>query len=156
MFWTSIARSVTPPPNLGKALQKLLPSRLPSSLVARPGNLYEVLSRTPSAGVGKHVYQLRWSQKNIPDCYWVVTRSHFKCEGKHGKAWGKLVWKGRPVSAREERIRGSLKYTWAEGQSQATQPPLRTVCDRVVLIFDGSLLLFRHHSRDSWSSSALQ
>ncbi|KAJ4472170.1 hypothetical protein J3R30DRAFT_3298829 [Lentinula aciculospora] len=117
MFWTSINRSVVPPTNLGKSLQKLLPNTLPPSLVAHPGNLYEVLSRTPSGGVGKRVYQLRWSQKNISDCYWVVSRSQFKCEGKHGKAWGKLFWKGKPVSTRTERIKGSLKYSWAEGQS---------------------------------------
>ncbi|KIK65586.1 hypothetical protein GYMLUDRAFT_219753 [Collybiopsis luxurians FD-317 M1] len=119
MFWTSITRSASPV-NVEKALQKLLPNKLPPSLVPRPGNLYEVLSRTPSGGIGKRVYQLRWSEKNIHDCYWVVTRSKFKCEGKHGKAWGVLHWKGVPVSQKEERIKGSLKYTWAEGQSTAT------------------------------------
>ncbi|KAJ3829054.1 hypothetical protein F5880DRAFT_1525619 [Lentinula raphanica] len=147
MFWTSITRSARQPSNLVETIRKLLPERLPPSLVSRPGNLYEILSRTPSGGVGKHVHQLRWSQKSIPDCYWVVTRSQFKCEGKHGKAWGKLVWKGkyfymfscdkswnygvsfilgRIVSEREERIRGSLKYTWAEGQSKASQIPPKT------------------------------
>ncbi|KAJ3857147.1 hypothetical protein EV368DRAFT_71168 [Lentinula lateritia] len=133
MFWTSIVLSSAAPPNIGKSLRRLLPRALPPSLVAHPGNLYEVLSRTPSGGVGKRVYQPRWSQKNILDCYWVVTRSQFKCEGKHGKAWGKLFWKGRLVSTTEERIRGSLKYTWAEGQSQVMLP--KTVCDRVVSTF---------------------
>ena len=93
MFWTSIARSV-PPTNISHSLQKLLPKTLPPSLQNNPGNLYQVLSRTPSGGVGKRVYQLRWSEKGIEDCYWIVTQSRFKCEGKHGKAWGHLYWKG--------------------------------------------------------------
>ncbi|KAK7470951.1 hypothetical protein VKT23_002366 [Stygiomarasmius scandens] len=121
MFWTSIARSV-PPTNISHSLQKLLPKTLPPSLQNNPGNLYQVLSRTPSGGVGKRVYQLRWSEKGIEDCYWVVTQSRFKCEGKHGKAWGKLVWRGKEVSEKPERIRGSLKYKWAEGVSKSSGP----------------------------------
>ncbi|KAJ3723343.1 hypothetical protein C8R42DRAFT_34249 [Lentinula raphanica] len=147
MFWTSITRSARQPSNLVETIRKLLPERLPPSLVSRPGNLYEILSRTPSGGVGKHVHQLRWSQKSIPDCYWVVTRSQFKCEGKHGKAWGKLVWKGRVVSEKEERIRGSLKYTWAEGQSKATQSPPKAVRARIsyCLIALRLTIAVRHH-----------
>lgn len=95
MFWTSITRAAAPAPkNLGKSLQRLLPEKLPPSLVAYPGNLYEVLSRTPTGGIGKRVYQLRWSEKNIDGCYWQVTKTVFKREGKHGKAWGMLYWKG--------------------------------------------------------------
>ncbi|KAF5393888.1 hypothetical protein D9757_000289 [Collybiopsis confluens] len=117
MFWTAITRS-SPPVNIEKSLQKLLPKKLPPSLVARPGNLYEVLSRTPSGGIGKRVYQLRWSEKNIPGCYWLVTRSKFKCEGKHGKAWGVLHWKGVPKGSQaqlrrrpETDLEATLHYT---------------------------------------------
>ncbi|ESK93718.1 hypothetical protein Moror_1416 [Moniliophthora roreri MCA 2997] len=116
MFWTSIRSS---PPDLSRTLQKLLPKKLPPSLTTPKGNLFEVLSKTASGGVGKHVYQTRWSRKQISDSYWVVTRTKLKCEGKHGKAWGKLVWRGKEVSEREELIRGSLKYNWAEGHSKA-------------------------------------
>jgi len=146
MFWTSIARSV-PPTNISHSLQKLLPKTLPPSLQNNPGNLYQVLSRTPSGGVGKRVYQLRWSEKGIEDCYWIVTQSKFKCEGKHGKAWGKLVWRGaclcrmidcqavliictgKEVSEKPERIRGSLKYKWAEGVSKSSEPQVRSTCE---------------------------
>ncbi|KAF9076516.1 hypothetical protein BDP27DRAFT_1313467, partial [Rhodocollybia butyracea] len=121
------------PANLGRSLQKLLPIQLPPSLVASPGNLYQVLSRTPSGGVGRRVYQLRWSQKNIPDCYWVITRTKFKCEGKHGRAWGKLFWKGNQVGG-IERIRGSLKYTWAEGMSKATTAAPVTVRRNIYMV----------------------
>ena len=78
--------------------------------------------------------------KGISDSYWLVTRAQLKCEGQHGKAWGKLVWKGathplallvypvtwsyilflagKTVSPREERIPGGLKYTWKQGVSR--------------------------------------
>jgi small subunit ribosomal protein S34 len=135
---TTIANSS----NVTQALKRLLPltkGPLPPVIKPRCGNLYEVLSRTPTGGIGAEVHQTRWSQKNIVDSYWVVTRSHFKCEGKHGKAWGRLYWKGStknilparnladkvsfpigaPVNGREERIPGSLKYSWKEGRSKA-------------------------------------
>ncbi|KAF8897233.1 hypothetical protein BD779DRAFT_360643 [Infundibulicybe gibba] len=119
MFSTTARNSAAP--NIARSLQNLLPKKLPPALAGRPGNLYEVLSRTPSGGVGKEVHQIRWGQKQISDSYWVVTRSRFKCEGKHGKAWGQLYWKGKLVSPREEPIRGSLKYTWTEGRSRTIQ-----------------------------------
>ncbi|KAF4619259.1 hypothetical protein D9613_005391 [Agrocybe pediades] len=100
-----------------QSIKRLLPTNLPPVLKPGSGNLYEVLSRTPSGGVGSEVHQTRWSHKNIDNCYWVVTRSVFKCEGKHGKAWGRLYWRGKEVSPREERIPGSLKYSWKEGRS---------------------------------------
>ncbi|KAJ2933450.1 hypothetical protein H1R20_g3618, partial [Candolleomyces eurysporus] len=114
MFASLVRRSA---PSVAESIQRLLPKDLPPSLAPKIGNLYEVLSRTPTGGVGKKVYQLRWKGKQIDDCYWVVTRSKFKCEGSHGKAWGHLYWKGKNVSPREERIRGALKYSWAEGSS---------------------------------------
>ncbi|KAF9471843.1 hypothetical protein BDN70DRAFT_887690 [Pholiota conissans] len=105
---------------LSQTLKHFLPTRgLPPVLQPRCGNLYEVLSRTPTGGVGMEVHQTRWGHKNIENSYWVITRSQFKLQGKHGKAWGRLYWKGVPVSERDERIRGSLKYTWSEGRSKA-------------------------------------
>ncbi|KAF5387933.1 hypothetical protein D9615_000125 [Tricholomella constricta] len=88
MSWTPIRSS-----GIARSIQKLLPSNLPPSLAGRPGNLYEVISRAPDGGVGRKVHQVRWSEKQIGDSYWLVTRSQFKCEGKHGKAWGLLYWK---------------------------------------------------------------
>jgi len=123
---------------VAQSIKRLLPKKLadlPPILKPGSGNLYEVLSRTPSGGVGSEVHQTRWSHKNINDCYWLVTRSVFKGEGTHGKAWGHLFWRGtaactasstrslteillgKQVSSREERIRGSLKYNWKEGRS---------------------------------------
>ncbi|KAF8204879.1 hypothetical protein BJ912DRAFT_870470 [Pholiota molesta] len=105
---------------LSQTLKHLLPTKgLPPVLKPRCGNLYEVLSRTPSGGIGLEVHQTRWAEKNIGNSYWVITRSQFKLQGKHGKAWGRLYWKGVPVSQKDERIPGSLKYTWSEGRSVA-------------------------------------
>ncbi|KAG6831890.1 hypothetical protein H0H92_007007 [Tricholoma furcatifolium] len=113
MLWTPV-RS-----NLVRSIQKLLPNTLPPSLNPNPGNLYEVLARTSDGGVGRSVHQIRWGEKQIEGSYWLVTRSQFKCEGKHGKAWGLLYWKNKCVSPREERIKGALKYKWNEGSSVA-------------------------------------
>jgi small subunit ribosomal protein S34 len=79
---------------ISQVLRGLLPPNPPPTIAQRTGNLYEVLSRAPGGGVGKHVYQTRWRSKTISNCYWEITRSKFKCEGKHGKAWGKMYWKG--------------------------------------------------------------
>ena len=121
------------------ALRKLLPSQLPPSLSPLPGNLYEVLSRFPQDGVGQKVYQTRWGSKGIAGSYWEITRTRLKCEGKHGKAWGVLVWKGESiadhmpirlslthrnegtrVSERDEMIPGGLKYRWTVGESRVS------------------------------------
>jgi small subunit ribosomal protein S34 len=72
----------------------LIKSQLPPALRPKTGNLYQILSRTPTGGVGTEVHQLRWSEKQISDSYWVITRSKFKSGGNHGKAWGQLYWKG--------------------------------------------------------------
>jgi small subunit ribosomal protein S34 len=120
-----------------RAILKLLPSPLPPSLRTTPANLLQVLSRYPNNGIGQKVHQIRWREKSIEDCYWEVTRSNIKLGGSHGKAWGRLVWKGKssalvcvgnvklrgggfqgkPVSEHEERIPGSLKYKWSTGTS---------------------------------------
>jgi small subunit ribosomal protein S34 len=124
-------------------IRRLIPLRKSQLLpVLRPitGNLYQILSRTPTNanGVGTEVHQLRWSDKLISDSYWIVTRSNLKNGGNHGKAWGHLYWKGlldlTPwlltqshmsyilgvlVSPHEERIPGALKYAWKEGRSKA-------------------------------------
>ena len=79
---------------VASALKQLLPAELPPSLRSGSGTLYSVLSRYPKDGVGQRVHQTRWSMKGIADSYWMVTRTKLKLEGKHGKAWGKLYWKG--------------------------------------------------------------
>lgn len=134
---------------LSQTLRAQVPaSQLPITLKKTPiGNLYEILSRTPSAGVGLQVHQTRWGTKEIHGSYWVVSRAQFKREGKNGKAWGRLYWKGpwrnpleensckypalfssgKLVSEKEERIRGCLKYNWMEGPSIAKSIRLKEI-----------------------------
>jgi small subunit ribosomal protein S34 len=83
--------------NIFAAFQKLLPKNLPPGLSTRPANLYQVLSRYGADGVGQRVYQTRWTTKGISDCYWAVTRTSLKKGGTHGKAWGRLVWRGQSI-----------------------------------------------------------
>jgi small subunit ribosomal protein S34 len=101
--------------NITRSLQRLLPqASLPPVLKHHPANLYQVLSRTPSA-VGKEMHQIRWSEKHISDSYWRVTRTQFKCNGTHGKAWGQLYWKGQlPSSLSDGRLGTNfeLKVNW--------------------------------------------
>ena len=82
------------PQTVAKAIQHFLPSKLPPTLSNSPSSLCQVLSRFPQDGVGQKVYQTRWGTKGFPECYWEVTRTKLKLEGKHGKAWGHLVWRG--------------------------------------------------------------
>jgi small subunit ribosomal protein S34 len=77
-----------------RVLESFLPQLPPPSLDTSTGNLYQVLSRYPQDGVGIRVSQTRWGQKGISNSYWLVTRTKLKLEGQHGRAWGKLYWKG--------------------------------------------------------------
>ena len=85
--------------NVFAALRQLLPKNLPPGLSTRPANLYQVLSRYAADGVGQRVYQTRWTSKGISECYWTVTRTTLKKGGTHGKAWGRLVWRGQSSNA---------------------------------------------------------
>jgi len=111
---------------IAQSIRRLLPlkkSQLPPALRPQIGNLFQILSQTPTGGIGTEVHQLRWSEKQISDSYWLVTRSKLKDGGNHGKAWGQLYWKGVLVSPREELIQGALKYTWRDGRSKAKWKP---------------------------------
>ena len=60
-----------------------------------PRSLFETLSRLPKDGVSSRVFQTRWQSKGIEGCYWEITRVKMKNGGKNGRAWGKLVWRGK-------------------------------------------------------------
>ncbi|KZO89777.1 hypothetical protein CALVIDRAFT_491415 [Calocera viscosa TUFC12733] len=81
-------------------------------VLERRQSLYEVLSKLPNDGVGFGLLQTRWRGKQIFDSYWHISRVKLKNEGTKGKAWGRLVWKGKVVSKHQEQIRGGLKYFW--------------------------------------------
>jgi len=77
---------------LPEAAARLVPNL--SVLTNNPTSLYKTLSRLPRNGVGAKIIETRWAQKNFKDCYWVVSRSHLKLDGAHGKAYGQLHWRG--------------------------------------------------------------
>ena len=79
---------------LPSTLSKLLPKSTTELLSNHPRTLYETLSRLPHDGVGSRVFQTRWQSKGIRGCFWEVTRVKLKLNGTHGKAWGKLTWRG--------------------------------------------------------------
>lgn len=106
-------------PAVEQQILKLIPPERVPSLATGPANLYEVLSRTADGGVGKEVHQIRWSHKHISDSWWKVTRTKFKSEGKHGKAWGQLYWKGE-----YHRI-GLLNFDQSHSQANVLAPRKR-------------------------------
>src|ERR1700754_1872890 len=59
-----------------------------------PRRLPTVLSRLPNDGVGSCVRRESWKQKGFLDSWWEVTRVKLKNEGQHGRAWGRLWWRG--------------------------------------------------------------
>lgn len=84
---------------LPPSLAKLLAPETSEQLSNKPRTLYQTLSRLPHDGVGARVFQTRWQSKGIQGCFWDVTRVKLKLEGAHGKAWGKLVWRGEFAQA---------------------------------------------------------
>ncbi|KZV90499.1 hypothetical protein EXIGLDRAFT_770738 [Exidia glandulosa HHB12029] len=104
---------------LPAAAAKLVPKL--TALEGTSGSLYQVLSRLPQGGVGSKVLETRWSGKGFKDCYWLVSRTRFKADGVHGKAYGQLYWRGKPIPINqmpnkppltELLIRGGLKRRW--------------------------------------------
>ncbi|SJX66493.1 uncharacterized protein SRS1_11316 [Sporisorium reilianum f. sp. reilianum] len=119
-------------------------AHLPPALArsAKPHkNLYQLLSSLPNDGVGARVRQRRWAAKGLDVshdvdlkahltklhqkggkvdkedghmCYWEITKVRLKDGGNHGKAWGRFVWRGKPITqtGSGERIPGALKYCW--------------------------------------------
>lgn len=79
----------------------LLKTLVPESPFLRhQPTLYETISRLPRDGLGSRVRQRRWDTKGFDDTYWEITRVRLKNEGKNGRVWGKLFWKGESLSLR--------------------------------------------------------
>lgn len=132
--------------SLPPALAKLLPATKATAnatLNPYPTTLYQTLSRLRNDGVGALVAQRRWDAKKIHGCYWKIIRVKLKDEGRHGRAWGRLIWKGwlyqvfsirismlnpgflgEVVSTRDEEIRGGLKRLWKVVDEKSVPPPV--------------------------------
>lgn len=57
-------------------------------------SLFETLSALPNDGIGSFVAQTQWAKQGNPNSFWEVTKVRLKHEGQHGKAWGRLYWRG--------------------------------------------------------------
>lgn len=91
---------------LPQAIARLVPTTpidATTTIFPHPTTLYRTLSRLPQDGVGARVSQRRWEAKGIQGSYWEVTRTRLKLDGTHGKAWGKLIWKGMRLNSLLER-----------------------------------------------------
>jgi small subunit ribosomal protein S34 len=97
--------------SIPKAFAKLMPEQATqfdstTTIFPHPTTLFRTLSRLPRDGVGSRVAQRRWDAKGIHGSYWEVTKTKLKLseDGKmaHGKAWGRLIWKG--MSRNEHKV----------------------------------------------------
>ena len=115
-------------PLLTKALLRSQLSTPPllASLSNAHATLPQLLASLPSSGVGAKIRQRRWLAKGLDvpagqalsgpvpreeraqageaGCYWLVTRTQLKERGKHGKAWGRLVWRGEWALLHRARV----------------------------------------------------
>merc|ERR1711865_208482 len=72
-------------------------------------NLFELCRLLPNYGVG---FKLKRNSWKAEDCYWTLSKTAPTMDGRHGKAYGKLTWKGVEQPT-EKKIRGVLKRPWS-------------------------------------------
>ncbi|KAJ1632724.1 hypothetical protein T492DRAFT_986260 [Pavlovales sp. CCMP2436] len=65
----------------------------------------------PNRGIGTRFVRKSWDRNGYEDSHWTVTRIRFKPDGCHGKAWGKLTWRGAEPTW-EKEVRSPLKREW--------------------------------------------
>ncbi|KAK9818258.1 hypothetical protein WJX72_009693 [[Myrmecia] bisecta] len=71
-------------------------------------NLFEVAQTLPKRGLGADVQRSRWNEEH----FWRITAIKPSLDGKHGKVWGILHWKGKPQHEAPTQVNGPLKKVW--------------------------------------------
>mmetsp|Transcript_25178 Transcript_25178/g.25387 ORF Transcript_25178/g.25387 Transcript_25178/m.25387 type:complete len:123 (+) Transcript_25178:71-439(+) len=61
--------------------------------MATSTNLFRIVNGLRYFGVGCKLVRNTFT---YPDTYWIVTRVKLSTDQNHGRAWGRLVWRGRP------------------------------------------------------------
>ncbi|EIE24151.1 hypothetical protein COCSUDRAFT_53242 [Coccomyxa subellipsoidea C-169] len=79
-----------------------------ASAILSAKNLYEVASNLQKHGIGHKVQRTTWKE----DSFWTITGMKPSLDGKHGKAFGILTWRGRKESEEPRRVNGTLKRVW--------------------------------------------
>eukprot|EP00761_Pharyngomonas_kirbyi_P012610 gb/GECH01012637.1/.p1 GENE.gb/GECH01012637.1/~~gb/GECH01012637.1/.p1 ORF type:complete len:123 (+),score=17.90 gb/GECH01012637.1/:1-369(+) len=75
-------------------------------LSEKPKNFFEHIAHVPNYGLGMNWRRKTW--KHVPNSHWTLTKLKLSPDGRHGKAWGYLTWKGLQIP-RQQRIPGTLK-----------------------------------------------
>ncbi|EFN59991.1 hypothetical protein CHLNCDRAFT_133133 [Chlorella variabilis] len=89
-----------------------------SSCLLQAKNAFEILSRMPQHGLGSKLSRTSWTD----DCYWTIARVKLSPDGKHGKAWGVLTWRGEPQRPNAPtQMAGPLKRVWRAVQDGSQQ-----------------------------------
>jgi len=112
-----------PPMAIPRSLLKLIPEdkgrqrlAILSHIATQPRRLPAILSRLPRDGVGSCVRRETWAQKGFNDSWWEITRVKLKNEGRDGRAWGRLWWRGKLVTntanKTDEPIDGGVRHNW--------------------------------------------
>eukprot|EP00302_Diacronema_sp_CCMP2436_P016399 CAMPEP_0179877364 /NCGR_PEP_ID=MMETSP0982-20121206/24755_1 /TAXON_ID=483367 /ORGANISM="non described non described, Strain CCMP 2436" /LENGTH=217 /DNA_ID=CAMNT_0021769967 /DNA_START=137 /DNA_END=789 /DNA_ORIENTATION=+ len=90
-------------------------ARAPAAAAGAPEwklkNLFDLASLMPNRGIGTRFVRKSWDRNGYEDSHWTVTRIRFKPDGCHGKAWGKLTWRGAEPTW-EKEVRSPLKREW--------------------------------------------
>mmetsp|Transcript_6055 Transcript_6055/g.9148 ORF Transcript_6055/g.9148 Transcript_6055/m.9148 type:complete len:132 (-) Transcript_6055:41-436(-) len=71
-------------------------------------NLFKVVNGMRYYGMGCKVTRDIY---HFPETYWILRRVVLSKDQDHGKAWGRLVWRGRPQS-HDQRIHSARKHQW--------------------------------------------
>ncbi|KAK9906607.1 hypothetical protein WJX75_004872 [Coccomyxa subellipsoidea] len=79
-----------------------------ASTILSAKNLYEVASKWQKHGIGQKLQRTTWKE----DSFWTITGMKPSLDGKHGKAFGVLTWRGRKESEEPRRVNGTLKKIW--------------------------------------------
>jgi small subunit ribosomal protein S34 len=75
---------------------------------SKPQALFNVVNGLRHFGVGAKVTR---SIYKFPDTYWILTKVKLSKDQSHGKAWGRLIWRGR-AKEKDEKIGCPLKTQW--------------------------------------------
>jgi len=79
------------------------------NMASRGTPLFQVINGLRYFGVGAKVTRQIYK---FPETYWIVTKVKLSSDQKHGRVWGRLVWRGR-AQPKDESIGSTLQKEWS-------------------------------------------